>query len=485
MKSYKLILVIVVVAMLMTGCFAENKPPETDAFYFEFDAETGTIVKFHSTGIDGNQRLVEYVVVPETIEGVSVKKIGHLAFNYIETLKGVELPSSVESIDSLAFYGNRNLATFVMGDGVKTIGDSAFKECVALKSIKFSSALESIGQDAFIECDGIEFLEFPDGLISIDNRAFALMSGLEYIDFGEGLQVIGEAAFQSSGSFVSGGMPLEFPASLRRIEADAFSGVIITEVVNRSSVLEAAVSENTSYINDLLVDLNTSEQKTGYYYLTLESDEWGWERVDLDQMRTPINLSVVALLVIGVGYILAGIFIVFGKKRMVNASVEIIPFLMIFFVLFIQMGIDPKGSFYFRLSEGRFGVIHTIAVLLIAFLYRKLRHEYNLFKWRDDEVNQLLHEKFKLNKIKFNKFDDKIGNSTKYVFKDDTKLVVTKRLGEVLIQTKSVKGLKPHDIVIETFKHPLASRRKLMLVSTGIKHILIGIFLIYMGGTLL
>lgn len=485
MTKMNLLFLIIILAFALTACSSGTAPIETSPEYFDFEVKTGTIVKFHSNGLDGNQRLVEYVVVPETIDGVPVKVIGHMAFNFIDTLKGVELPSSVESIDSFAFYGNKNMVSFKMGDAVKSIGDSAFKECRSLKAIEFSKTLETIGKDAFVECDSIEFLEFPDSLVRIDEYAFAFMRDLEFIDFGEGIQRLEKKAFSNSGTLDFGGMPLVIPSSMTYIGEDAFSGMIITEFTNKSSQLEVAVSEETSLVNDLFVEINLSDQKTGYYYLADQDGQWAWDKVALDQMRTPIDLSMVILLMVGVGYVLAGSLIMLGKKRMVNASMETIPFMILFFVLFIQMGINPKGAFYFNLTEGGFSMIHVIIILLIAFMYKKLRHEYNLFKWEYSEVVGKLEEIFKSNKIKYKKNEEKIGNSTRFVFADNTKIVLSKRIGETWIQMKSVKGLKPHELVLETFGTPVRSRKKIMLLSTGIKHILIGIFLIYMSGTLL
>ena len=72
-------------------------------------------------GYSGN---LEFIVIPDSIEGYPVKSIGDLAF-FQNQLKIVVLPSSVNSVGNYAFYGNQITDLFIP-DSVNTIAGFAF-----------------------------------------------------------------------------------------------------------------------------------------------------------------------------------------------------------------------------------------------------------------------------------------------------------------------------------------------------------------------
>ena len=70
-----------------------------------------------------------------------------------DSLRSVELPASLESIDRAAFLGCGALTSIVVPDGVKSIGERAFFMCSALKTVVLPPSVESIADDAFDASD--------------------------------------------------------------------------------------------------------------------------------------------------------------------------------------------------------------------------------------------------------------------------------------------------------------------------------------------
>lgn len=78
--------------------------------------------------------------IPETVEGIAVRKIGYHAFSSFSGLERVTFP-----------------------EGVTEIGDGAFAYCRALKEISLPSTLKKMGAKAFAEI-AAEGIDLPDGV---------------------------------------------------------------------------------------------------------------------------------------------------------------------------------------------------------------------------------------------------------------------------------------------------------------------------------
>ncbi len=231
-----------------------------DEVYLPFDK--GTVIFDKSTGtIVGHDGVIENAVIPETLDGVTVKAIGFRAFSRCETLKAVSIPNTVTEIGNDAFYdcealtevtipdsvtslGNyafedcTSLKKVTIGNGVTKIGDSAFSFCEKLEDLTIGTNVEQIGESAFFGCSALTEVTLPDRVKVIGRCAFIYCNELTTIRFGNGLERIGEDAFYGCYNLSE----LTFPESLKQIDAYAFG--------NCSALAEITIPKNIEHIGE-------------------------------------------------------------------------------------------------------------------------------------------------------------------------------------------------------------------------------------------
>ena len=163
-KKLMLLFVLLALCLGVFGFSARAEGEVTDAKFFEFDAATGTIIKYSSDG-------PKDVVIPSEINGVAVRRIGDSAFAK-NGLTGVKFPEGLTTIGGHAFYENQ------------------------LTEVEFSEGLTSIGEYAFTS-NQLTHAEFPEGLTTIGYAAF-YYNKLNCVQFSENLQSIAEWAFREN-----------------------------------------------------------------------------------------------------------------------------------------------------------------------------------------------------------------------------------------------------------------------------------------------
>ena len=173
------------------------------------------------------------VVIPDTINGVSVIAILDRAFAYCDRLTSVTIPNSVTSIGDSAFYGCSSLTSVIIPDSVTSIGDDAFETCTSLVSITIPDSVTSIGSDAFRNCTSLASVIIPNSVTSIGNSAFSHCSSLTSIIIPDSVTNIGDSAFSYCGRLTS----VTIPDSVTSIGDSAFENcTILTSVIIPNSV---------------------------------------------------------------------------------------------------------------------------------------------------------------------------------------------------------------------------------------------------------
>ena len=216
--------------------------PEITASGFEYEYISDDNIAI--TGYTGDETKL---VIPETIDGAEVKKIGERAFEKF-TGASVIIPDSVITIDAEAFRNASALKKVKLSKNIRTIDNSAFIGCKALEEINLHKAAY-IGEYAFKGCASLTELEIPSFAKVIGYKAFAdcaelkkltlnaeytkdekntfgcsgrTFSGcksLETLTVGSGVRTIQTECFAKCVSLKS----IELPPSLRKIATSAFS----------------------------------------------------------------------------------------------------------------------------------------------------------------------------------------------------------------------------------------------------------------------
>lgn len=179
---------------------------------FDFDAATGTIIKY--SGTDKN------VVIPKTIGNVTVKSIGANAFSGA-SITSLVIPNTVTDIGASAFDGNA-ISKVILPNSISSIGTSSFRNNV-LSSLTLSTSLTKISSNAFAGND-LQTVSIPSSVTEIASSAFA-NANIETLTLGGGIATIGEKAFYGN-SLIS----LSIPDSCKTIGVSAFAGNTLTKV---------------------------------------------------------------------------------------------------------------------------------------------------------------------------------------------------------------------------------------------------------------
>ncbi len=153
-------------------------------------------------------------------------------YDYITSIKEVEIGSSVTNIGRLMFYQCTNLTSVKIGESVKSIGEGAFDECSGLTSVTIPNSVTSIGDYAFYNCESLTSVTIPNSVTSIGNYAFR-GSGLTSVTIPNSVTSIGEWAFSGCIDLTS----VTIPNSVTSIGNGAFFNCLaLTSVTIPNSV---------------------------------------------------------------------------------------------------------------------------------------------------------------------------------------------------------------------------------------------------------
>lgn len=168
------------------------------------------------------------ILVPETIDGITVTDVGEHGFAGASKITSVTLP-----------------------DTVTVIGKQAFSGCTALKTVNIPSGVTAIGDEAFLNCLSLEKIELPQNLTSIGVRSFYNCQKLTEINVPDSVSSMGEGAFSSC----TGLKNFSIPKSVTNLENSVLSGCkSITELVLPNNVEKIGMMSLPSSLNSLTIN---------------------------------------------------------------------------------------------------------------------------------------------------------------------------------------------------------------------------------------
>ena len=166
----------------------DNKDDQGLTYTLNAADHTATVDSYDDSTQDG------VIDIPDTVtsggQPYTVTAIGEFAFNPSRTItKGssVFIPATVTSIGRLAFRCCKSLATvtFAEGSQLKSIGALAFSGTdpahPIFTEIQIPDSVETIGTNAFYCCQDLESITLPASLKTIESSAFGTCSNLTEI----------------------------------------------------------------------------------------------------------------------------------------------------------------------------------------------------------------------------------------------------------------------------------------------------------------
>lgn len=164
-------------------------------------------------GFGGNSN-VKYVHVP-----AGVTTIGNEAFNG-SSLRSIDLPNQMLSIDEWAFYDCTSLTHVGMPATLGDLGEGCFEGCSALPSIDIPNGISTIPEEAFYFCESLSQITWGNAVAVIDSFAFGGCAFTE-IQLPSTLRSVRMGAFEGYGN---GRLrSVVFTAPVDTVEPEAFT----------------------------------------------------------------------------------------------------------------------------------------------------------------------------------------------------------------------------------------------------------------------
>lgn len=204
---------------------------------FTYDVSGGSAVVTGYRGGGG------YVVVPSSLGGKPVKKIGDWAFRDCTSITGIELPEGVVRIERNAFWKCSNLSEVRLPNSLTYISYNVFSWCVSLERLDIPDAVATIGKYAFSGCSGLREIHLPMSLSALHDGAFSGCFALTNVSLPAGVSSIGDDMFANCSSLTT----VTMSAGVQRIASTAFRGCAGVTIVAPAGSPAAKYAENHGF----------------------------------------------------------------------------------------------------------------------------------------------------------------------------------------------------------------------------------------------
>lgn len=144
---------------------------------------------------------LEYILLPQSITRIDKFAFYDNTYSFDENtslLKEIKLYDGIQSIDSYAFSGCKNLSSIELPSSITSIGEYTFWGCSSLYSVKLPSSITSIAEFTFHGCSSLTSIVIPDGVDTIRTCAFEDCGILSSVELPAGLKTLGGGTFSVS-----------------------------------------------------------------------------------------------------------------------------------------------------------------------------------------------------------------------------------------------------------------------------------------------
>ena len=225
------------------------KKIEVDGIYYNIlESYSKTVeVTFNGNSYDSFDEYKGDIKIPSEVNynGVTytVVGLGKNCFSSCTNLKGIELPSTLKTVDNTAFYKCNNLSALVLN--CSSIGNWFSNVQTMISSVELGVSVKYIEERAFNGFNKISSIEIPNSVLSIGKYAFSGCTNLHEVKISNSVTSIASSAFEGCSSLTS----IEIPKSVTSIGKSAFYGCSrLKIVINNSNLNITKGSTSFGYI---------------------------------------------------------------------------------------------------------------------------------------------------------------------------------------------------------------------------------------------
>ncbi len=161
----------------------------------------------------------------------SCPKISSYMFSECKSLKSIQIPECVVTIEDGAFSGT-GFASITIPATVTKFGKSIFSDCKKLNNVKLPENMTVIPERMFNYCEMLSAIEIPNTVKELGESCFSNCKGISEIKLPENLEKIGRDCFWYCEKIES----IKIPDTVTEIGASAFWSTGITELIIPESV---------------------------------------------------------------------------------------------------------------------------------------------------------------------------------------------------------------------------------------------------------
>jgi hypothetical protein len=172
-------------------------PAAAQAQEFLYTTTNGVVTITGYTGAGGD------VIIPSTITGLPVTRIGSGAFSLRTNVISLTIPDSVTAVEDYAFYRSTSLTSVTLGNSIAAIGDDVFSGCISLTNVTIPDNVTSIGEEAFYGCISLSSVMIGNSVNAIGDRAFYNCASLTGVKVTDSVTAIGNNEFTGCTSLTS------------------------------------------------------------------------------------------------------------------------------------------------------------------------------------------------------------------------------------------------------------------------------------------
>lgn len=145
----------------------------------------------------GNVSDATNIVIPERHDNLPVTTIAQGAFENVQSIQTVIVPSSVTKVLSGAFRNCENLVSVTFDGSSTTLGEQTFKGCKNLVSVTLPSGIVAIENELFYDCAKLSNVDIPKSVTKLGNHAFSGCKSITEVNLPASLTTLGENVFSS------------------------------------------------------------------------------------------------------------------------------------------------------------------------------------------------------------------------------------------------------------------------------------------------